>query len=101
MSQPLRGHIEDITEPPLKFCGPTFTEEIPELKITVTLSNSSVRVGETLWMKVELIGGKACSVKLLRLSLANSKGQKVYDTYVWLPHRTLAPGILAPGEETI
>jgi len=100
ISQPLRGHIENITEPPLKFRGPTSTGEIPGLKITVTLSNSSVRVGETLWMKVKLIGGKAYSVKLLGLSIANSKGQKVYDTYVWLPHRTLAPGAKVPREET-
>ena len=87
-----KGDIEYITKPPSEFYGPTYIGKIPGLKIIVTLSNSSVKMCETLWMKVKLIGEKAYSVRLLRMTVMNSKGQKVYDTYIWLPHRTLTPG---------
>jgi len=99
-SQSLKGHVESITKPPSEFSGPTYTREIPELKIIVTLSNSSVKIGETLWMKISLIGENAYSVKKLRINIMNSEGQKVYDTYVWLHHRTLTPGNETPHEET-
>ena len=98
--QHVEGHIENITKPPSKFHGPTSTEEIPELKINVTLSNSSVKIGETLWMKVRLLGKNAYNVKLLRVSIMNSEGQKVYDVYVWLPRRTLTPRTKVPQEVT-
>ena len=57
-------------------------------------------VDETLWMKVKFIGEEVYNVKLLRLSIMNSKDRKVYDTYVWLPHRTLASGAKVLQEET-
>lgn len=99
-SQPVKGHIKNITKPPIEFHGPTFTGEVPELKIIVTLSSSSVKVDGMLWMKVKLIGEKAYDVRLLRMTITNSKGQEVYDVYVWLPHRTLTPGAKVPQEET-
>lgn len=98
--QHVEGRIKNITKPPTEFYGPTFTEEIPELKINVTLSNSSVKIGETLWMKVRLLGKNVYNIKLLRMSVMNSEGQKVYDVYVWLPHRTLTPGTKIPQEVT-
>jgi len=49
-----------------------FAGEIFGLKIIVTLSNSSVKIGETLWIKVRLIGEKAYNVKLLRMSIIES-----------------------------
>ena len=97
--QTMMGHVENVVKPPLKFRGPTFTAGMPGLKIVATLSNSSVKVGETLWIKVRLIGEKACSVKLLRVIIMNSKGQKVYDVYTWLPHTTVALGTQGSQEE--
>lgn len=99
-SQPVKGHMENVTKPVSEFRGPTFTGEVSGLKIIITLSNSSVRVGETLWIRVKLIGKDAHNIELLKMSIMNSKGQKVYDAYVWLPHRALAPGAKAPQEET-
>jgi len=99
-SQTLKGYVETIVEPPSKFYGPTFTEEAPGLKVIATLSNSSVRVGETLWINVKFVGEKACSIILARITVTNSRGQKVHDVYVWLPHRTLAPGAERLQEES-
>jgi len=68
----LEVSIENITEPLSEFHGPMFAGEIFGLKIIVTLSNSSVKIGETLWIKVRLIGEKAYNVKLLRMSIIES-----------------------------
>ena len=51
-------------------------------------------------MKVGLLGKNAYNVKLLRMSVMNSEGQKVYDVYVWLPRRTLTPRTKVPQEVT-
>ena len=93
--QPVKGH----TGSPPEFRDLSFTGGMPELKIVVTLSNSNVKIGETLWMKVKLIGERVYDIELLRMTIMNSKGQKVYDTYMWLPHRTLTPGSKVPREE--
>jgi len=57
--QSLEGQIENVIKPPSEHFGATLTGEVPGLKIIVTLSNSSVKAGETLWMRVKLIGEKA------------------------------------------
>ena len=51
-------------------------------------------------MRVMLMGEEAFNVGLLRLTIVNSNGQKVYDAYVWLPHTTLTPGVKVPQEQT-
>jgi hypothetical protein len=99
ISQPFRGHIENISKPSARFYGPTFTKETTGLRVTVMLSNSSVKVGDVLWIKVKLVGEKAHDINHLRFSIINSRGQIVYDTYVFLPHRTLTPGASTPQEE--
>lgn len=99
-SQPVRGYMGNITSPPSDFHGPTFSGGVEELRIVATLSNSSVKIGDTLWIRVRLIGENAHSTSLLRMIIMSPEGLKVYDTYIWLPHRTLAPGVKIPDEET-
>ncbi len=58
----------------------------------MTLSSGSVRVGETLWITVELAGERASEAGSLRLSIVGPGDVKVYDAVVWLPNLTRAPG---------
>lgn len=96
----MEGHVGDIAKPPPRFRGPTFTTEVQGLKIVATLSNPSVRVGGTLWIRVSLAGEKASCVNSLRVIIVNSKGQKVYDVHTWLPHGTVTPGTQGSQGET-
>lgn len=71
---------------------PRFASSLEGLRVDVVLSSSSVKTGETLQMRVNLTGPKAWNVNLARFTVANSHGEKVYDVYIWLPHRTLDTG---------
>lgn len=99
-SQTMEGRVGDIAKPSPRFRGPTFTTEVQGLKIVATLSNPSVRVGGTLWIRVSLTGEKASCVNSLRVIIVNSEGQKVYDVHTWLPHGTVTPGTQGSQGET-
>lgn len=91
-------NAEVITIVSAEFNGPRFTGSLEGLRLEVVLSSSSVKIGETLQMRVNLTGPKAWNVGLLRFAMANSNGEKVYDVYVAMPHRTLAVGEEYPQE---
>ncbi len=75
-----------------RFTGPRAEKVVPGLRVAVALSSGSVRIGETLWITVELAGERASEVGSLRLSVVGPGDVKVYDAVVWLPHSTRVPG---------
>jgi len=90
---------QTITVITAEFNGPRFTGSLEGLRLEVALSSSSVKMGETLQMRVNLTGPKAWNVGLLRFAVTNSNGEKVYDVYIALLHRTLAIGEEYPQED--
>lgn len=91
-------NAEVIIDRLAEFNGPRFTGSLEGLRLEVVLSSSSVKIGETLQIGVNLTGPKAWDVGLLRFAVANSNGEKVYDVYVAMLHRTLAIGEEYPQE---
>jgi hypothetical protein len=85
-------------ERPSTFYGPELTGEVSGLKVVATLSNSSVRVGEILWIKVDCVGEKAYYVGEVMLTVINLKGEKVYAIVNVHPHATIGPGFTPPQE---
>jgi hypothetical protein len=59
------------------------------LRVTMYLSNSSVRVNETLWIKIVFEGEKAFFSDYIILYVLNSRGEKVYGTGIVYPHLTM------------
>ena len=94
----LEGFNQTIAVGSAEFNGPRFTASLEGLRLEVVLSSSSVKIGETLQMKVNLTGPKAWNVGLARFTVANSDGEKVYDVNVAMFHRTLAVGEEYPQE---
>jgi hypothetical protein len=76
------------TPPSIEFRGPVVSEEVLELRVVVYLSNSSVGVNETLWIKVVFEGEKAFFSDYIILYVLNSRGEKVYGTGIVHPHPT-------------
>ena len=91
-------NAEVITIVAAEFNGPRFTGSLEGLRLEVVLSSSSVEIGETLQMRVSLTGPKAWNVGLSRFTVTNSNGEKVYDVYIAMLHRTLAIGKEYPQE---
>jgi hypothetical protein len=87
-----------ITFISVEFSGPTYTNSSEGLRLEAAFSNSSVNIGETLWIRVNLTGPDAWNADLARFTVTNSNGEKVYDICMWLPHRTLAIGENPPQE---
>jgi hypothetical protein len=77
------------TPPSIEFRGPVASEEALGLRVAVYLSNSSVRVNETLWIKVVFEGEKAFFSDYVILYVLNSRGEKVYGSGIVHPHPTL------------
>jgi len=73
----------------IEFRGPVASGEVPGLKVTVYLSNNSVKVNETLWIKVVFEGEKAFFSDYIKLYVLNSGGEKVYGLAMVHPHPTL------------
>jgi len=76
------------TPPSIEFRGPVASEEALGLRVAVYLSNSSVRVNETLWIKVVFEGEKAFFSDYIILYVLNSRGEKVYGSGIVHPHPT-------------
>jgi hypothetical protein len=77
-----------VTSPSIEFRGPVASGEAPGLRVTVYLSNDSVRVNGTLWIKVVFEGEKAFFSNYIILYVLNSRGEKVYGLAMVHPHPT-------------
>jgi hypothetical protein len=80
-----------VPTPPERFVGGTYTAVSDSLRLEVTISNSSVRVGDVLWAKIYLFGTEG-EVESLKVTVFNFRGEKVDELGIWLPHRTFSPG---------
>uniref|UniRef100_A0A7J2U107 Uncharacterized protein n=1 Tax=Ignisphaera aggregans TaxID=334771 RepID=A0A7J2U107_9CREN len=78
-----------VTSPSIEFRGPVASGEAPGLRVVVYLSNDSVRVNGTLWIKVVFEGEKAFFSDCIMLDVLNSRGEKVYGLAMRHPHPTL------------
>ncbi len=97
--QAMKGYIQYVTKPPLEFKGPTYEVSSPRLIIRITLSDSIVHINKLLWVEIELEGQMAYKLGLVRVTILNSNAEKVYDVYMMLPHRTIAPNSEIPSKE--
>jgi hypothetical protein len=73
----------------IEFRGPVASGEAPGLKVAVYLSNNSVKVNGTLWIKVVFEGEEAFFRDYIMLDIFNSRGERVYGLAVMHPHPTL------------
>jgi hypothetical protein len=89
----LTGVVSTIVvhTPPERFVGGTYIAVSDSLKLEVTISNSSARVGDVLWAKICLFGTEG-EIESLKVIILNFRGEKVDEFRIWLPHRTFSAG---------
>jgi len=85
----LRSVVTPATRPAV--VGVNYSAESPGLRVTAVISNSTVRAGGDLVVRVILEGEKASDVSIVHIEVLNSSGQRVYGLAVWIPHTTLTP----------
>jgi hypothetical protein len=73
----LTGVVSTIVAPtpPERFVGGTYIAVSDSLRLEVTISNSSVRVGDFLWAKIYLFGTEG-EIESLKVTIPNFRSEK-------------------------
>jgi len=89
----------DISSTEISY-GITYANGSETLTFEAKFSNTSVKVGGIILMKLRFIGPDAYSVGgCFSLTVINAKGEKVFDIGYMHSHMTTTPGIVPPQEE--